>query len=131
MDLPEVKGCVGRVWDEHTCGVHHGLSADDHGVRGNPPDSHRIPGRASKRGEQYHTAGGGSNGWICTFTFTWIRQVTVQRMSRSAMWEWDAGEQLDYLQGGGFIAPPPTLCYSFLVWRVPLLGIGDDGMCPL
>jgi hypothetical protein len=42
VDLPEVKGCVGRVWDEHTRGVHHSSSANIHGVRGNPLGSNRM-----------------------------------------------------------------------------------------
>ncbi len=28
MDLPEVDRRVGRVWDEHTGGVHHGPSTE-------------------------------------------------------------------------------------------------------
>ena len=39
VDLPEVKGCVGRVWDEHTCRAHHGSLADDCGVHSNPTGS--------------------------------------------------------------------------------------------
>ena len=50
MDLPEVDGCVGRVWDEHTCGVHHGLLADDPGVHGDPPGSNRMQARQAKEG---------------------------------------------------------------------------------
>ncbi len=43
VDLPEVKGCVGRVWeDEHTRGVHHSSSANIHSVRGNPLGSNRM-----------------------------------------------------------------------------------------
>ena len=50
MDLPEVDGRVGRVWGEHTGGVHHGPSTDDRGVRGDPPDLNRTmqAGRAEE-----------------------------------------------------------------------------------
>jgi hypothetical protein len=50
VDLPEVKGCVGRVWDEHTRGVHHSSSTDNRGVRGDPPGSNRMQAGREKEG---------------------------------------------------------------------------------
>jgi hypothetical protein len=55
VDLPEVKGCVERVWDEHTREVHHSLLADDHSVCGDPPGSHRMQAQGKqKRGAMPH-----------------------------------------------------------------------------
>ena len=55
MDLPKVNGRVGRVWDEHTGGVHHGPSTDDRGVCGDPSDLNRMQaGRAEIRGAVPH-----------------------------------------------------------------------------
>jgi len=77
VDLPEVEGCVGRVWDEHTCGVHHGSSADNRSVRGNPPDSRRMQaGRAEERSSTAPLVVGAADGpgrQRCN----WIRRVMV------------------------------------------------------
>ena len=49
VDLPEVKGCVERVWDEHTGEVYHSSLADDRGVCGDPPGSHRMQAQGKKK----------------------------------------------------------------------------------
>ena len=48
--IPKVEECVGRVWDEHTGGVHHRLSIDNHDVCGDPPDSHQMQAGRVKEG---------------------------------------------------------------------------------
>ncbi len=85
MDLPEVDGCVGRVWDEHTCGVHHGLSADDCGVRGNPPDSKRMQAGLAEEGSSTTPLVVGATDGPGRQRCNWIRRVMVRSKSHPAV----------------------------------------------
>ena len=75
MDLPEVDGCVGRVWDEHTCGVHHSSSADDHGMQA----------RQAEEGSSTTPLVMGATDGPGRQRCNWFRQVTVRSKSHPAV----------------------------------------------
>jgi hypothetical protein len=129
LDLPVVKGCVGRAWDEHTCGVHHGPLADDRGVCGNPPGSHQMQAGQAKEGGSTTPLVVGTTDGLGRQRCNWNRRVMVRSKSHSAVRQ--RGKQRNnWAICKGAALPPPCssfaatlmFCYSFSVWRVPLLG---------
>ncbi len=85
MDIPEVEGRVERVWDEYTCRVHHGSSADDRSVRGDPPDSQQMQaGRAEEGSSTAPLVVGATDGPGCQ-RCNWIRRVMVRSESHPAV----------------------------------------------
>jgi hypothetical protein len=75
VDLPKVDGCVGRVWDEHTCGVHHCLSADDHGMQA----------RQAEEGSSTTPLVMGATDGPGRQRCNWFRRVTVRSKSHPAV----------------------------------------------
>ncbi len=78
MGLPEVEGCVGRVWDEHTGGVHHGPSTDDHGVCGDPPSFNRMQVGRAEKGSSTAPLVVGATDELGRQQCNWIRRVMVR-----------------------------------------------------
>ena len=72
---------VGRVWDEHTRGVHHGSSADDCGVRSDPPDSHRMQAGRAEEGSSTAPVVVGATDGPGRQRSNWIRRVMARSKS--------------------------------------------------
>ncbi len=85
MDIPKVEGRVGRVWDEDTCGVHHGSLADDRSVRGDPPDSQQMQAGRVEEGSSTAPLVVGATDGPGRQRCNWIRQVMVRSKSHPAV----------------------------------------------
>ncbi len=113
VDFPEVEGCFGRVWDEHTCGVHFGLPADNHSVCGDPPNSHQLQAGQAQEGSSPAPLVVGATHGPGYPQSTWIERVMIQRMSLIG----DVGVGRGRLRR----LPPlrsviPLLCGEYLCW---------------
>jgi hypothetical protein len=142
VDLPEVEGCVERVWDAHTGGVHqHGLPAGDHGVRGDLPNSHRMQaGRAKEGSSSAPLVVGATNG-----PGRQMMQLDQNQTSNGhgpeylSHWWCGSGESegtLGLPTSGRLLRPPygsfatiPAFCYSIFFWRVTLVGAWPRHTC--
>ncbi len=121
VDLPEVDGRVGRVWDEHTGGVHHGPSTDDRGVCGNPPDLNQMQERRAEEGSSTILLVVGATDGLGRQQCNWIRRVIVRSTSHPAARQRGKHEKIG-------LGTPRALFSLFLVESTSV-GYDDGILC--
>ena len=114
VDIPEVEGRVGRVWDEHSGGVHHDPLTDDRGVCGDPPDLNQMQaGREEEGSSPAPLVVEATDGLGCQ-RCNWIRRVMVRNTSCSAVRQ--QGQHENNWARRPLRSVTPLSCGEYLCW---------------
>jgi hypothetical protein len=109
-----LNGSKTWVLSTTACGLHHSLSADDHGVRGNPPDSKRMQAGRAEEGSSTAPLVVGATYGPGRQRCNWIIQVMVRSKSHPAVQQ--QGMQEDNWARQPSCSVATFSCGEYLCW---------------